>query len=837
MREILRRLHYLFNRRRLERELSDEMAAHREMMAEEKSIPGAAFGSQLRLMESSREVWGWYWLDRLFQDVHYGLRVLVRSPGFSLTALLVLALGIGVNLTAFRLLLLETAPTVRDPDTLVEVDRWFPNGMGTTIAYPVLAFYAQHARSFSAVIGSHEDSVAYGGTTSTGPTSGPEAERVTIDFVTPAYFTEQSEPISQGRALAPALDEAPDSQLAAVISQRFWDSRLGSAPDAIGRSLRLNGKLVRVVGILRSPRERRIDLWMALSRQPDIVDGSKLLTDWTSPSLHASARLKPGVSVRTAEAESGALAAAMRAAHPEAIGREERLTLTPFSSNRMHPQEVLAAAMAATLVILILVVACANLGSLMLARGIARYREIGTRLALGAGRGRVVRQLLTESTLLALIASVVAWLLSAIALQIFLKETGEPIDWSLVLDWRVMAGTLIIALAAALVFGLAPAVRLTGQAPSAGRARSIFLAGQVGASCVLLMISGQLARSFGSLLKLNPGFDYENVLTISPGLHSHGYDDGSARRYFDELRQRLRSVPGVKGDAVTWLRVWGDEYSAFSDRGRKVYFNRVGGDFVSALGLHLSRGRNFSGEERDAVLVSESFASWYWPGEDPIGKQLTTPAPATVVGVLAKAPMFDVQDTDSMGVYYPIAPADYRDASLVVRVSEAPQALARTLIGIAASGGSKLRPEYNLLQTTYDSAVAQSRTRADVVGLLGLLATLLAAIGLAGLTGYTVSQRTREIGVRLALGAGRRRVISSVIRPLFLPVAAGMISGMLIARGISTILSNNVPSLRPADPIAYLTALSLFALTISLAISLPARRALRIQPAEALRHE
>jgi predicted permease len=503
----------------------------------------------------------------------------------------------------------------------------------------------------------------------------------------------------------------------------------------------------------------------------------------------------------------------------------------------MHPQEVAAAAMAATLVMLILVVACANLGSLLLARGIARQREIRTRLALGASRARIVRQLLTESTLLAAAGSLVAWFLSALSLQVFLAHAGDPGDWTLALDWRVMAGTVLIALLAAMVFGLAPALRLTGSAPHGGRARSVFLAGQVGASCVLLMISGQLVRSFAQLLKLDPAFDYQRVLTISPGLHGHGYDDAAAKRYFDTLRQRLTAVPGVERASVTRLRVWGDEFSGFIDRGRRISINGVDADFIATLGLHLSRGRNFAGSERDAALVSESFARWHWPGEDPIGKRLSVAISATVVGVVTKAGTFDIQDADAMGVYYPITPQEYRDASVVVRVARPPGTMAGTLMGAAGAQDPRLRPGYSLLQTAYDNAVAQSRTLAAILGMLGFLATSIAAIGLAGLTGYTVSQRTREIGVRIALGAASPRVVRAVLRPLAVPVAAGVAIGMLVAGAVSAVLRNHLSSLRPADPLAYLMAIALFVLVVALAVTLPARRAVRIQPAEALRHE
>lgn len=830
MTELFRRISRLINRRRAERELAEEMDAHlAESEADGRRNPN--FGSSLRHLESSREVWGWTWIDRLFQDLSYALRLIRRSPSFVLTALLVLALGVGVNLTAFRLLLLEITPTVRDPDTLVELARWFPDGSGNTIAWPVLAFYGQHAHSFRAVIASHEDSVTFGETE-----PGHDPETVRVNFVTASYFAEQAPPLIRGRGLA-AFDESADAGPAVVVSRRFWESRLAASPGLIGQTLRLNGKIVQVAGIMNEPKGRREDLWMPLAKQPLIVEGSTLLTDWTSPSVFGVARLNPGVSVRAAEEESHLLAVALRQSHPEAVSKDERLAMAPFSSNRMHPQEIAAAAMGVTLIMLILVVACANLGSLLLARGVARHREIRTRLALGASRNRIVRQLLTESTVLAVAGSLVAWLLSAIALQVFLTANDVPKNWALALDWRIMVATLAIALVASVAFGLVPALRLTGSAPHGGRARAVFLGCQVGASCILLIVSGQLVRSFAELLVLDPGFDYRTTFTVSPALQAHGYNDASARSYFDNLLPRLTEIPGVRGAAVTWLPVWGNISSGFIDGGRKIQINRVDAGFFSTLGLRLTRGRLFNSTERDVVIVSDSFARWHWPGEDPLGKLLTNISPATVIGVVAKAGSFDIQDSDAMAAYYPILPQDFRDASIVVRTFRNPGRLTAPLIAVARASDSKLRPGYTLLSTAYEDAVTQSRRLVSILSALGLLATFLAAIGLAGLTGYSVSQRTREIGVRIALGAAHSGVVRAVLRPLAAPVVFGIALGMLGAAAVSSVLRHNLSGLRPSDPFAYLTAVVVFLAIVCLAVCIPTRRALRIQPAQALRHD
>jgi predicted permease len=824
----------------LDRELRSDLELEEEEQQEDGLPPEEAryaarraFGNMALIKEQTHEAWGWTWIDRLFQDLRYGLRLFRKSPSFTITATLILALGIGVNLTAFRILLLEITPTVRDPDTLVELARWFPDGSGNTIAWPVLSFYAQHARSFRAVIASHDDSVAFGQTE-----PGRAAETVTLSFVTPQYFVEQAPSMVSGRALA-AFDESPNAGPAVVVSRRFWEHRLGATPGLIGQTLQFNEKAVYVVGIMNDPKGSHEDFWMPLAKQPLIIEGSTLLTDWTSPLVHGVARLNPGVTLRAAEEESRLLAAELRQAHPEAVSKDERLSFAPFSSNRMHPQEMAAAAIAVTLIMLILAVACANLGSLLLARGVAREREIHMRLALGASRARIVRQLLTESTLLAVAGSLVAWLLSAIVLQAFLIRNDEPKDWAPVFDVRIMAATLAVALLAALAFGLAPALRLTGSAPHAGRARSVFLAFQVGASCILLIVSGQLVRSFAELLVLDPGFDYRTTLTLSPDLHTHGYNDASAQQYFDSLRQRLAGVPGVQSVAVTWLPVWGNISSGFIEGGRKIAINRVDSSFFSTLNLRLMRGRRFNSDERDVAIVSESFARLHWHGEDPLGKALTITnvSSATVTGVVAKAGSFDIQDADAMAVYYPILPQDYRDASIVIRAVGDPGHLAATFIALASTADPKLRPGCAPLSTAYDDALSKSRSLVSILSALGLLASLLAAIGLAGLTGYSISQRTLEIGIRIALGAGGASVLRAVLRPLFAPVATGILLGMIAAAAVSTVLRYNLSGLRPSDPLAYLMAIVTFVFVVSAAVSIPARRALCIQPAQALRHD
>jgi predicted permease len=458
-------------------------------------------------------------------------------------------------------------------------------------------------------------------------------------------------------------------------------------------------------------------------------------------------------------------------------------------------------------------------------------------MALGADRRRVVRQLLTESLLLAVLSSMAGLLLSTIALRTMQTISDMPEGWGMALDWRALAATLAIALVAAATFGLAPALRLTSGAPQAGCARSVFLALQVGASCMFLMVAGQLVRGFERLVTADPGFDYSRVVVIQPGLGAHGYKGVPARSYLQTLRDRLLSIPGVQRTSVMELAPWGTQAWHEGGGGYRVNFNRVDAEFLPTLGLRLLRGRNFLPGEKGVAIVSASVARRLWPGQDPLGKSLEMGDGGTVIGVVESAGTFNLRTEDPMGVYFPLKANDGIDSALVARVAGPPGKYLEALAASAKVLDRRLQPNVRLLQPEFDRAKGDSLQLVSVVGLLGILATLLAMIGLAGLTAYTVAQRTREIGVRIALGARRSQVVKAVLKPLLRPVSIGFLAGTLGAVGLSSVLRSEIFGLRLLEPMAYLMAIALFTAVVALATMAPARRAMRVNPTEALRHE
>src|SRR5688572_17477414 len=830
MKELFRRLSYLWNRRRLEREMEEEMAYHRELMSPEERT---SFGDALRLREDAREMWGWTWLDRLQQDLTYGARALRNAPAFTLTAMLILVLGIGIPLSAFRLVLANLqGASAPDPHSLVRLTRRAPGAHMTSLTYPELTFYAENTKSFRSVIGLSERNPA----TFSDEAGGSTPEPVNVAFATANYFPEFGIAPTLGRVLTQD-DERADAEPAALVGESFWQRRLGGDASVIGKSIRVNGKLIRIVGVMPRSSQAGGDVWMPIVRQPYVVEGSTLLTGWDS-GFEVYGRLRPGVSPEASQQETLALAARLRERWPDQVWKEEYLEARPILAFDRNSEEFTIVLTAAALVLLLLVAACANLGTLVLARGVAREREIRLRLALGAGRLRVVRQLFTESLLLAALSGVCALFLSTIVMRIIQVQQGTT--GSLVPDWRALVATFVAALVAALVFGLPPAFRLVSLVPRAGRARPIFLGVQVAVSCLLLVVSSLLVNSAQRFGTSDPGFNYRQLAVISPGLRAHGYGDPAAQAYLDQLRERTAAIPGVTATSQAWMGPWSGLHMQANHQGRVLEGNHVDPQFLDTMGMRLVRGRNFRTGEEGVAIVTEATARMAWPTQDALGQTLPWSPGQTVVGVVQNASTAVVGSPEALEFYLSPSRSAAPDAVLLVRVSGSPRDFVRRFQETARALDNRLQPTVQVVTDTYDAEVAKATGAVAVIGILGVVALLLSVIGLAGLAGYTVAQRTKEIGLRIALGARASHVVRAILTPMSRPIVIGLVAGALGGATVASLLRSGIPTmsrLSVVDPLPYVAALVFFAAVVALSILAPGRRAMRIDPNLALKQE
>lgn len=837
MGELWRRILYLFNRRRLDAELEADMEFHREMAAR---AGRNNFGNTLRMREQSREAWGWTWLDRLVQDLRYGTRILARAPGFTLMAVFVLAVGIGVNISAFSLfnmVALKPLP-VRDPEALVRLERRSPNAYTSEMAYPSFVFYRDHAKMLSAAMA----------VLGVPPMQIDDDLRLTsASFVTPNYFTELGTPAAFGRMFDPSRDSSPASPPAVILSYNLWQQRFNGDPSVIGRAIRLNRKPATVIGVtpyaFASLGGQRPDIWISMAQQPYFIEGSEVLTDWTDTSIRMWGRLAPGVSPKTAEEELRALTDQLRKLHPEAVWDNEHIQSSPGGHLQvMQPEMYQVAAMVAVLTLLILAVACANLGGLMLARAVAREHEIGIRIAIGAGRARILRQLCTESLLLAALGSAAGLALGYAVLRIALAQTDSPRWLNAAPDWRVLVFTGAMTLLAALFFGLAPALRIARQRQQKTIARQVLVAAQVAASCVLLIVSGLLLRATQHALYTDPGFGYEQLLTIDPQLVRHGYNPASAKTYFDQMKSRLIAVPGVRSVALVQLPPLGHAVSRERREinGRKVlmYPNWVEPGFFNTMGIPLLLGRTFTPGEKSVVIVSQSVARRQWPGQNPLGQKLGDgDAKDTVIGVVGDAHINALSDDDAVEEYWPAQSDSMPGMALVVRAAGQPGSLAPTIKSISENLDPRVFPEIQQLKTLYYDNVKWVGQVATIVSIIGMTALALAGIGIIGLVAFTVSQRTKEIAIRIALGARPSAVLSAVLGQFRWPVVLGLLAGGALAALASRLLRVALFGVSNLDPASYVAAVGALVAIVVIAALLPARRALRLDLARTLHYE
>jgi putative ABC transport system permease protein len=822
--ELWRRVDYLLHRSRYERELREEMAAHVAMKQEDEP----RFGDALRLREDAADVWGWRWWDHFVQDVRFGVRQLRRAPVLALSGVVTLAIGLGVNVAVFQIVdvaLLRPLP-VKDPDSLFRFVRRSPHGMTTSFSYRSMEFYAERTGAISAPMG-----VVYAEVT----LDEDRTRHVPVDFVTPNYLTEIGAVPVLGRLFDPT-DAAAD---VVVLSDAAWRARYAADPAIVGRTIHVNGHPFTVAGVL-SPKfalaEHQVTAWLPIGTHPRAFPGSRLLTDWSDGPVTFYGRLSRTESAATLK---DATVTTGRALHQvDADAALEGEWLEPRAAGRLAEPDARSAAViaiAGTLTGLVLLAACANLGTLLLARAFTREREMAIRLSVGASRGRLLRQVLTESLLLASLGAAAALWLGSSATRVLLSLTDAPAVLQPHLDWRAITFTAVLAVVATFAFGAVPALHAVQPRLRHMRLRGLLVGAQVATACTLVVLAGLLVRALDRAVHTSLGFDYEHQITIDPGLRTSGARPADAQEYWRRLETRLTHIPAVESLAVATLPPLGHRVnSGRLPSGAIGIYHHVEPSYFDVMGIRLLGGRLFDSRDTGTAVVSDSFAAAVWPGENPLGKLHQG---RTIVGVVNAARTVLVGNDAAVEMYMPIDAEHLPDGFLIVRVRDDPRTMLPQIVSAARDIDPKILPSVAVLSDAFDERVQIPARSAMVAGALGTVALLLAATGIAGLIGFTTSQRVREIGVRLALGARPRHIVEALVAHYRLPVAAGAAIGFVIASVMAFVLRSELFGVSPVDPVSYAATSALLVLFAAAASLGPLRRALRVDPVTVLRAE
>ena len=809
-------------------------------------------------------------------DLRYALRSLVRRPLFAVTVVLTLGIGIGANGAVFSLLnaaLLRPA-AVAEPHRLLNVYASRADGTGHGgLSYP-------DYRDLAAQAGGALDAVAgYSGVIAT-LTGDADAEVLFGELVTGGYFGVLGVAPARGRLLSPA-DDAPGAGPVVVIGHGLWQRRFGGAPDVVGRSLSLNGRPYTIAGVAPErftgslARAVAADVWVPVSAMRHFRADQRENREerW----LFVKARVRAGVGAEQAVAAVRTVGDRLAAAHPETnAGR--RLLALPSSRVRVHPDADRLLAPAAVLVALlvgfVLLVACANLAGLLLARAAARRRELALRVALGAARGRLVRLLLLESGVLAALGGALGLLLAgwlSAALAAFRPPIPVPVSLDVRVDLRVALYTLLLTGASTLFLGLLPALRAsrvppaealqaggahTGGRPRRWGLRNVLLVPQLACALALLVVAGLFARSVSRADAVQPGFDLEHTAVVALQLGMSGYDDPRAAAFHDRLADALRARGDVRAVALTDrvpLDLYGNQGATAlvhaADGGapasHAVQHARVSAGYFDAMGVALARGRDFTADEARAgarvAIVSAAAARQWWPDGQAVGRTLQLDADGprlTVIGVAADAKVQSLGEAPQPFVYAPLAAGHARLLRVVVRTTGEPAAL----VPVLRAAVRDLDPSVGVFEATTMTEhlgvmLFPFRMAAVAGSLLGAFALVLAVVGLAGAVAFDVARRTRELGIRVALGARAADVLRLVAADGARVLAVGTVVGLLLAAALAQALGRWLFGVGALDPVTFLGVPLLIAVVVVVAAWLPARRALRVEPLTALRAE
>ncbi len=820
-----------------------------------------------------------------FHDLRYGVRTLSKRPGFAATAIITLALGIGLNTTIFSLFnaaVLKQLP-VRDASRVVDLYSRQPESNRLSVfSYPEFVFYRDNNTAFEGVAAFAGTRVLLGNAASSGADGRPEWIHGAL--VSGNYFDLLGTRAALGRTFLPEEDKVPGANPVVVLSYGAWQSRFGGDPKLIGKTIKFNDLQYTVIGVAPASfigtEPGLPDFWIPMMMSGNAHFGPTWLDQRDSGWLRLVARLKPDANLQIASSEMAVLASRFHAADTVQTARAATTIVAP--AGMLNPDEQSDAIPFAVLLLaavtLVLLIACANVANLQLARGLSRQKEMGIRTSLGATRGRLIRQLFAEELVLAAAAGglglLLAWWGAGLMLAILQPPGENSLLLSLTPDWRVIAYALGISLLAAIVSGIVPALRVSRQDPlhamkedggasgfhATSKARAFLVVSQVSLAFFLLLGAGLLARALGKARNVDPGFNTTHVAVLAPELRARNYDQNRRTQFNRDLVERIRTLPGVQNVAFsrsvplstdfmqTAAMAEGNEPPP-DQQPKLVNFNEVSADFFSTLGIPIPRGRAFTPAEVSqgarVVVISASLAEMLWPGEDAIGKRLrsgrTSPT-YEVVGVANDVRNVYLWSQKVPYLYRPPAvrtskDEDIMDAKILVRTNSDPSGLIASLPALSRDLDPTVPVSAQILSENIATWVWPSQLGAAVSTALGLLAMLLASVGIAGVTSFAVSQRTREIGIRMALGADSRAVVRQFIGQMSRLVLIGTAVGLALGILASRLLSSFLYGLSALDAFAFI-AVTIFMLAVSLVASyIPARRAMRVDPMIALRYE
>ncbi|HUC54039.1 MAG TPA: ABC transporter permease [Candidatus Cybelea sp.] len=880
----VRRLAALFRRRRLEDDLDEELRSHLEMAVARNLGKGLSaldarrealrsFGGVEQTKETYRDQRGWPMIETTIADLRFGLRLLRRSPGFSILAILCLTLGIGANAAVFSWvegILFRPYPAVTHQERLLALGGTaLGEARGTPISWPDFLDLERSSTLFDAFF-----VTKIMGTTLS---IGDRAEVTTGSIVSANYFDAIGVHPILGRGFVPGEDAGRNAHPVTVISYQLWKGRFKGDPQIIGKTQRLNNVVHTIVGVAPEGFYGTfvgwaMQFWVPASMEETFEAGGYKLEDRGARWIEAYVRLKPGVTPEQAQQEISAVAKRLESDFPD-TNRGRGIKLWPLWQTPFNNAGTLLPTLETMLavVVFVLLIACANVGNLLLVRSFARRHEMTVRLAIGAGRGRLLKQLFTEGLMLSAFGAVggllvAHWCRHALVV-LFPARGGVAMHLPGEIDWRVLALSAGVCLVATLLLGLVPAIQtrkidlagalksdLAGVVGGGGRAwvRSSLVVVQVSLSFVLLVGAGLLLESLEKIRNTSPGFSTRNVLDTAVNLVPAGYDAPRAQSFQDQLLDRVKALPGV--EFAAFGRMTPLSYGSFSSTAIAVdgyqpppeeqptaEYNEVGPDYFATMGIPLLSGREFTraDDEKAALVavVNQTMAAQYWRGKDPLGERVQVKGRwMQVVGVAKDSKYQSVRETPRPFFYVPLRQNFSRGAGLFIRTTLSPETMKTALAReVHALDGNLALYEVITLQEQVDRSTSPQRVAVTLVGVLGGLALLLAAIGLYGVMSYAVSESKRELGLRMALGAGAGNLLRLVLSRGLALTTGGMLLGMTVALGWARLLGNLLYKVSPRDPLAFGSALLIMTMAALAACLLPAWRAMRTDPARALR--